>query len=80
MGRPQLDMFQGTLDVLVLRALTGGAQHGYAIARFIRSNSNDTFKILDGALTPRSIEWRSVAGSPLIGGTRVQASARSSMP
>lgn len=50
MARPQLDMFQGTLDVLVLRALTGGAQHGYAIARFIRSHSNDTFKILDGAL------------------------------
>ena len=50
MAKSQLDMLQGTLDVLVLRALTNGTQHGYAIARFIRSNSNDTFKILDGAL------------------------------
>jgi PadR family transcriptional regulator PadR len=50
MAKSQLDMLQGTLDVLVLQALTGGTQHGYAIARFIRANSNDTFKILDGAL------------------------------
>ena len=50
MAKTQLDMFQGTLDVLVLRALTNGPKHGYAIARFIREGSNDTFKILDGAL------------------------------
>jgi PadR family transcriptional regulator, regulatory protein PadR len=50
MAKTQLDMFQGTLDVLVLRALSNGPQHGYAIARFIREGSNDTFKVLDGAL------------------------------
>jgi transcriptional regulator len=50
MAKPQLDMRQGTLDALVLRALSNGPQHGYAIARFIRIGSNDTFKILDGAL------------------------------
>jgi transcriptional regulator len=50
MAKAQLDMFQGTLDVLVLRALSNGPKHGYAIARFIREGSNDTFKILDGAL------------------------------
>src|SRR5215213_5080873 len=50
MAKTQLDMFQGTLDVLVLRALINGPKHGYAIARFIREGSNDTFKILDGAL------------------------------
>jgi PadR family transcriptional regulator PadR len=50
MPTPELDSLQGTLDVLVLRALTWGPMHGYAIARFIRSGSGDTFRILDGAL------------------------------
>lgn len=47
---PQLDLLQGTLDVLVLRALTWGPMHGYAVARFIRDSSGETFRILDGAL------------------------------
>jgi len=45
-----LDLLQGTLNVLVLRALTFGPMHGYAIARFIRDGSDRTFRILDGAL------------------------------
>ena len=43
-----LDLLQGTLDVLVLRALTWGPMHGYAVARFINQGSEGTFK--DGAL------------------------------
>ena len=46
----ELDLLQGTLDVLVLRALTWGPKHGYAVARFIREGSNNAFQILDGAL------------------------------
>jgi PadR family transcriptional regulator, regulatory protein PadR len=46
----ELDLLQGTLDVLVLRALTWGPMHGYAIARFIRGGSDGTFRIIDGAL------------------------------
>src|SRR5882724_3154610 len=46
----ELDLLQGTLDVLVLRALSWGAMHGYAVARFIRHGSNETFQVLDGAL------------------------------
>ncbi len=45
-----LDLLQGTLDVLVLRALARAPKHGYAVARFIRDGSHGTFKILDGAL------------------------------
>ena len=44
------DLLQGTLDVLVLRALAGGSMHGYAVARFIQDRSDGTFRILDGAL------------------------------
>jgi len=46
----ELELLQGTLDVLVLRALSWGPKHGYAVARFIREGSNEAFKILDGAL------------------------------
>jgi len=46
----ELDLLQGTLDVLVLRALNWAPMHGYAVARFIRSGSDGSFNVLDGAL------------------------------
>ncbi len=45
-----LDLLQGTLDVLVLRALSWGPMHGYGVARFIHAGSGTAFKVLDGAL------------------------------
>jgi transcriptional regulator len=50
MAEYDLDLLQGTLNILILRALTFGPMHGYAIARFIREGSAGTFRILDGAL------------------------------
>jgi transcriptional regulator len=50
MAADSLDLLQGTLDVLVLRALSWGSMHGYAVARFINRGSDGTFKVLDGAL------------------------------
>ena len=50
MADSELELLQGTLDVLVLRALAWGPMHGYAVARFIRDGSDGTFRILDGAL------------------------------
>jgi PadR family transcriptional regulator, regulatory protein PadR len=46
----ELDLLQGTLDVLVLRTLSWGPMHGYAVARFIRNGSDGSFRIIDGAL------------------------------
>ena len=46
----QLDLLQGTLDVLVLRALSWTPMHGYAVARFIRNGSDGSFVVIDGAL------------------------------
>jgi PadR family transcriptional regulator, regulatory protein PadR len=45
-----LDTLQGTLDLLVLRALKWGPRHGYAVAQFIREGSGGEFRVLDGAL------------------------------
>jgi len=50
MRTDELDLLQGTLDVLVLRALSFGPLHGYGVARFIREGSGGAFRILDGAL------------------------------
>lgn len=47
---PPLETLQGTLDLLVLRALTWGPMHGYAVARFIRDGSDGALQVLDGAL------------------------------
>lgn len=46
----QLELLQGTLDVLVLRALSWQPMHGYGVARFIKQGSNGAFRVLDGAL------------------------------
>jgi PadR family transcriptional regulator PadR len=50
MTTSELDLLQGTLDLLVLKALSWGPNHGYGIARFIREGSSQSFRILDGAL------------------------------
>ena len=47
-----MDLLQGTLDMLVLRTLLGGALHGYGIAKSIRSVSNDALDIEFGSLYP----------------------------
>jgi transcriptional regulator len=46
----QLELLQGTLDVLVLKALSWGPQHGHAVARMIRSGTDGAFDVLDGSL------------------------------
>jgi transcriptional regulator len=45
-----LPLLQGTLDLLVLKALASGPAHGYAVAESIRAASEEAFKIEDGAL------------------------------
>ena len=45
-----LDLLKGTLDVLVLKALTWGPRHGYAVARWIEDATNGTLQIEEGAL------------------------------
>lgn len=45
-----LDIMMGTLDVLVLKTLSWGPMHGYAVARWIRESSGNSFRVLDGAL------------------------------
>src|SRR5688500_5814947 len=46
------DLFTGTLDLLILRALESGALHGYAIGRWIRERSAGVLEVEEGALYP----------------------------
>ncbi len=48
--REQLKLLQGTLDVLVMKALAFGPRHGYAVAQWIRRSSDGDLEIEDGAL------------------------------
>ena len=49
---PRLELLQGTLDMLVLRTLQWGAQHGHGIGQAIRSQSDDLLKVETGSLYP----------------------------
>jgi len=46
------EMVQGTLDMLILKTLSRGAEHGYAIAEFIERTSEDVLRVEEGALYP----------------------------
>jgi PadR family transcriptional regulator len=45
-----LDLMRGTLDLLVLRAVSSGPQHGFGIALWIRQVTHDDLRIEEGAL------------------------------
>jgi PadR family transcriptional regulator, regulatory protein PadR len=47
-----LELLQGTLDLLILRTLIFGSQHGQGIARAIRERSQEELLIEHGALYP----------------------------
>ena len=46
------DVLQGTLTLLVLKSLSRGALHGYAIASYIKLASSDSLRVEEGSLYP----------------------------
>lgn len=52
MTEPKSELLHGTLDMLVLRVLTGGPRHGYAIAQDLQQLSADVLRIEQGSLYP----------------------------
>ena len=47
-----LDLPQGTLDLLILKVLTWGPRHGYAIARLIEEHTGRQLSVEEGSLYP----------------------------
>lgn len=71
------EILRGTLDLLILKALSASPAHGYGVAKWIESATNDALAIGEGTLYRRCTVWRSVAGSSRIGAYRRTIGARS---
>jgi transcriptional regulator len=52
MTRPPGTLMQGTLDLLILKTLSWGPRHGYAIARWLEETTKDALLIEEGSLYP----------------------------
>jgi transcriptional regulator len=50
MGESTLGLLQGTVDLLILRALQPGPTHGYAVSRWVRERTDGVLAIEDAAL------------------------------
>jgi transcriptional regulator len=48
----KIDVLQGTLDLLILRTLQWGPQHGHGIGQVIRTRSGDLLQVEHGSLYP----------------------------
>src|SRR5258707_13496328 len=48
----RLELLQGTLDMLILRTLQWGRQHGHGIGQAIRAQTDDLLKVETGSLYP----------------------------
>ena len=46
------DRLQGTLDMLILKTLAGGSQHGWGISHYLRQTSHEVFQVQQGSLYP----------------------------
>jgi len=56
MEKTRLELFRGTLDILILKSLIWGPLHGYAITGLIRRQSDDALLVEEGTLYPAL--WR----------------------
>ena len=45
-------LLHGTLDTLILKTLSYGARHGYAVARWIEQQTGDAIQVEEGSLYP----------------------------
>ena len=52
MADPNVELLQGTLDLLILKALSLGPLHGWAIAKRIQQMSRDVLTVNQGSLYP----------------------------
>lgn len=46
------ELLHGTLDTIILKTLSWGPRHGYAIARWIQDSTGDVLKVGEGSLYP----------------------------
>ena len=52
MAGRSLELMKGTVDLLILKTLSNGPRHGYAVSRWIRDTTDDVLSVEEGALYP----------------------------
>ena len=52
MDGSSLEILKGTLEILILKALSRTPNHGYGVARWLKERSADAFQVEEGALYP----------------------------
>ena len=52
MADNNIEVLRGTLDLLILKAVSWGPTHGYGVARWIEQATNDVLRIEEGSLYP----------------------------
>lgn len=52
MAETNIEVLRGTLDMLILKALSWGSAHGYGVARWIEQATDDVLRIEEGSLYP----------------------------
>ena len=62
MPRDTSDLLHGTLDVLVLKTLSWGPMHGYAISTWIEQRTRNELEIVDAALY-KALHWLEASGA-----------------
>jgi DNA-binding PadR family transcriptional regulator len=78
MNKTQMDLLQGTLDLLVLKTLQSGPTHGWDIAQRIQQVSRDILRVGQGSLYPALHRLEAQDGSAPSGGLRRETAGRSS--
>lgn len=65
MPKGNIDLLQGTLDLLILKTLSWGPAHGYAVARWIQQLTGSVLQVGEGSLYPalHRLEEREWIGS-----------------
>lgn len=49
---PGSDLYTGSLDLLILKAVSWGPRHGYAIGQWLRQSTSEVISVQEGALYP----------------------------
>jgi hypothetical protein len=75
----QVDLLQGTPDMLILKAVSLGPLHGYGVLLRIQQISGEQLEIQQARYIRRSIGWSIRAGSPASGENRTTTAKQSSI-
>ena len=67
-GKPpaRIDLFRGTLDLLILKTLLPGPSHGHAIAKHIQRISEDLLQVQTGSLYPALYRLEAAGWEPAV--------------